>query len=158
MLTDLVSESRSRVERYEANLPSFRLDQEVVYFRTNNYFRLTRSLIQNDPAALAGNHCWLDAEFVGLDTKVGNPRAELGFDVRDRDGNLLDICQVPKGDRHQVDAEVLKLRPGDKVRLVGVMVLFPIGMTSAGQMKFEPNDARFQVESIERSPTPSKAP
>jgi hypothetical protein len=149
VVTDLVSADRAYIAQFEALLPKIQLDREILEFAKKGYIQITnRSTIDVLPGVLAGNHCWMDTEFISLNpVSLEDPPMELGFTVRDKAGVLFDKCRVPKDGRKDVD--VLKLQRGDRVRLVGVIVLFPVGMDEEGNPRFDTGEAEFRIEKVE---------
>jgi hypothetical protein len=55
----------------------------------------------------------------------------LGFEVRDKEQNIYSRCVVTKGLSTQIDKTVLQLQRGDKLRLIGDVVI-PQGELAGG--------------------------
>lgn len=111
---------------------------------------ISKAIIAKAPGALSGNRCFMEAEFVGLDAaEVDHPEEVIGFVVKDKDGALFSRCRVSR--TSGADLQLAKLHPGDKVRLTGLMAIFPTDDTNPnGPVKtFDINTAEFYVNKIE---------
>lgn len=111
---------------------------------------ISKAIIQKAPAALSGNRCFMEAEFLGFDaTEVDHPEEVIGFVVKDKDGALFSRCRVSR--TSGADLQLAKLHRGDKVRLTGLMAIFPTDDTDPnGAVKtFDINTAEFYVNKIE---------
>jgi hypothetical protein len=116
----------------------------------NPALEISKSSIEADPARISGSRCWMDAAFVALDdTGVDHPEMVTGFSVRDKDGALFPRCRASKATK--ASGEVLKLHPGDKVRLTGFMAIFPseVADPAAPKKAFDTSDAEFYVSKVE---------
>jgi hypothetical protein len=147
-LANLVPEDRAYVAQFEVDVRKSWFQQEIINFRQKGYREITnKTTIQSQAAELAGSRCWMDARFEALD--LDNPEippTDLGFSVRDRDSGLFGKCRVPKDGRK--DAQVLKLRRGDTVRLLGTMVIFPAEIVG-DRITFDTAGAEFRIDSVE---------
>jgi hypothetical protein len=154
LVTDLVAGDQAYIARIEAALPRLRFDQEVKDFEKKGYVQITnKATIYLLPHIVAGNHCWMDADFFAINPAgAGEQGADLGFCVLDKDGVPFDQCRVPRD--HKKDVEVLKLQRGDKVRLIGMVLLLPVDIDAQGVMKFDATQAEFRIERVEMIPPP----
>jgi TPR repeat protein len=115
----------------------------------------TDALIKNFPEKVSLQQGWMDAKFQQLDPYAAGSSdmgsladVRLGFDVLDKNGDLINFCYVPKqlADSSQPNplvAVVQNLKQGDKIRLFG-KVTGGIG-----------SDPYFRVENIESLDKPA---
>jgi hypothetical protein len=81
--------------------------------------------IENFPEKVVTHHGWMDCYFQGLDNIfVESKEDELGFDIRDKNDQWFHDCRAIKVNPHDgtpdpVIAEIMNLKRGDKVRIIG---------------------------------------
>ena len=113
------------------------LNAEAGQMQSAGLIEFTGKYIDNFPEKTYERNGWLDATFEGLDPDYVYAQMELGFDVEDKNGDFINKCYVEKvfpptqvmsPDEIQnlppspLLPEVLNLKKGDKVRLIGKVV------------------------------------
>jgi len=110
------------------------LDAEAAQFRQAGLIELSRDLIKNYPESVNRKQGWMDAEFyeLGGDAQGFNQLVTevLGFEVTEKGGSIYDRCVAPKGMSTQIDNQVMQLKPGDKVRFIGEVIIPPSALSS----------------------------
>ena len=108
------------------NQRQMQLDAEAAQMRAAGKMEFTVEQIENFPEKIVGHYGWMDAYFQGLDNiYVESKEDELGFDIRDKNGNTYSKCRAIKINPHDgtpdpVIYEITNLKRGDKVRFIGV--------------------------------------
>ncbi len=135
-----------------------RLDAETNQMAMAGMLELTAKFIANFPEKADANYGWMDVEFEELNPiAVDFPDIRLGFDVRDKNGDLYTKCNVKKelpGKNYPSDifdtmpnplaSDVSNLKRGDKVRLVGFVSPLSINDDLAAHPRLF-----FSVEKVE---------
>jgi len=84
------------------------------------------AVFENFQRKVVGHYGWIDAYFQGLNNSyVESKEDELGFGIRDENGDSYSKCRAIKRDPHNgspdpVISEIMNLKRGDKVRFIGV--------------------------------------
>jgi hypothetical protein len=134
-IADLSTNDEAYIAKIKADQKQARLDAEAKQMASDGMIELTRNLIQNYPEKLDRKSGWMDAEFleVGGDSKYNDALVTdmLGFEVRDKEQNIYSRCVVTKGLSTQIDKTVLQLQRGEKLRLIGHVVI-PQGELAGG--------------------------
>ena len=102
------------------------LDDEAAQMRAAGKMEFTVEQIENFPEKVVTRYGWIDAYFLSLDNiLVKSKEDELGFEIRDKDGNTYSKCRAIKynpydGTTDPVISEITDLKRGDKVRFIGM--------------------------------------
>jgi hypothetical protein len=102
------------------------LDAEAAQMRAAGKMEFTIQLFENFPEKVVNRYGWIDAYFQGLDNiYVESKEDELGFDIRDINGDSYSKCHAIKTNPHNdnpdpVISEIMNLKRGDKVRFIGM--------------------------------------
>jgi hypothetical protein len=107
----------------QAEIRSRNLNAETNAFNQEGLINFSGKIIENFPIENWKKEGWMDAEFRGVQQYAGRDSFEdLGFYLKDDDGNLLMHCAVDKDDSELVKA-VMGLKEGDKIRTIGTIWL-----------------------------------
>lgn len=102
------------------------LDAEAKQMAQAGMMEFTVQLFENFPEKAVNKHGWIDAYFQSLDNIwVESKEDELGFDIRDMNGDSFGKCHAIKtnpynGNPDPVISEIIDLKRGDKVRFIGM--------------------------------------
>jgi hypothetical protein len=103
-----------------------RLDAETEQMKRQGMVEINIGLIRNFPEKVRGKTGWMDAEFIDVDNSAIHIYQKdleedfLGFRVKDKSDKLYYTYGFVKKNEPVADI-LLKLKPGDKIRLIGMI-------------------------------------
>jgi hypothetical protein len=154
-VSSLSPPDREYVARIEADMPRIRREQERIRreqelsppeLKKKGYIEFSLPGLMSAPEKFAGNKCWLEGTLEEVDPDTAeDPKAQLEFSVRDKSGTVFSRCRAQRNGK--VDVALLAMKPGDRARFLGVVVLFPIDLRQA-EPKFDPKQAELMVDVV----------
>jgi len=145
-ISDLSTNDQAYTLEMQAVQKQARLDAEANQMAKAGLIEFTTKLIENFPEKVDRKSGWMDAEFEELDnTWVDSKETELGFWIRDKNGDFYQKCYIEKrlptdpSDPYNYDTKpndlvptISNLKQGDTVRLVGLARPIVIPMRAGG--------------------------
>ena len=127
-ISDLSTNDQAYVAEMQFTQRQARLDAEAKQMLSQpGWMEITASLLEHFPEKVDNHPGWMDAAFQGLDNIWVESKAdELGFWIRDKNGDSFSRCIVHKtdlnGNPDPLVSQMLNLKSGDKVRFIGVVI------------------------------------
>ena len=118
-IADLATNDQAYIAIIKANQKQAQLDAEAAQMRAAGKMKFTVQLFENFPEKVVGHYGWIDAYFQGLNNSyVESKEDELGFGIRDENGDSYSKCRAIKRDPHNgnpdpVISEIMNLKRSD---------------------------------------------